>query len=319
MTGNCDTTTQPPSDQADAIDMPPPKGQLSPEAEQPSTSAVDQLMAIPHIVAAVLHHARRDRASLARLMQTNRNFYILAGPALYHTAAVAEDTMDAFFEGSFRRCSCTECFNRDTGAFTAHPEHGSKPHTCDKHATPAPRAGKSGEPVDPVHRADKKTTNKTNSTTEDTEGTKGPCDVKTAGEHTGRKDGPEVQLPLSKRELLACVRVLTLGGHHESACAIYGPMATALLAGVEVLRVVETPHGAYETFHLCENVPGGSCPLVDAVRPRKLVVRNISGLPLPFPPLWEAAARTEEIVFVLPTTQAAYAGPAVSYGGQISS
>lgn len=302
----------------------------------PLVTAVDKLMAIPHIVNNILRHARQDRPSLARLMQTNRNMYATAGPILYYTAIIWEENIDSFFEGSFKRCSCADCHERAkekwgidhaNGGLTAFGKLTAGPHSYGKYTNPPPREANDKD-KDPAatakstQRKDQKGGKPGKTASDDgttaMDGTKDSTNSKVKSKGTQSNNPvmpgePKSTLPLSKRQLLAHVRILTVSTHHESACEIYAPHAAKYLVNLETLRIVETPNTPFQTFHICENIPGGSCPLIDGLAPRKLVVRNISGLPLPFPPLWTANPKTKEIVFVLPTELAAYAGKKVSF------
>lgn len=305
----------------------------APRAASKPASVVNKLMAIPHIVTSILRHARQDRPSLARLMRTNKNMYLAAGPILYHTAAIWEETIDSFFGGSYKPCYCADCKKRakdkwgidhdNDGLLTAYGKLTQGPHGYGKYTNPPPRESqaegkKKKKGGNNKKKNKKKKKAKDGKTTEEGMTAADAADTKDKAKGKARKSGevvppgePESTLPLSKRQLLAHVRILTLGGHHESACEIYAPHAAKYLVNLETLRVVETPHNPFQTFHICENIPGGSCPMIDSLAPRKLVVRNISGLALPFDPLWVANPKTEEIVFVLPTELAAYAGKKV--------
>lgn len=108
-------------------------------------------------------------------------------------------------------------------------------------------------------------------------------------------DEPEITLPISKKDLLRMVRVFTLGSHHESGCEIYSEEVEEFMQGVEILRILETPCAPHRTFHICENCPGGSCPLIDTLNPRKIVVRNVSGLSVPFPAMWKANSKQQQV------------------------
>lgn len=54
-----------------------------------STSAANRIMANSHIMKTMLSYLRQDRTTLARLMRTNGYMYILVGPMLYDTVAIA--------------------------------------------------------------------------------------------------------------------------------------------------------------------------------------------------------------------------------------
>lgn len=357
MGQSIDTATVPLTDESDD-ELAAPAGSEQPSTEASdkpsqatsattpsSASAVNKLMAIPHIVTTILRHARQDRPSLARLMRTNRNLYAAAGPILYHTAVIWEENIDAFFEGSFKRCFCTDCkksmeakwgVDHATGELNAFGELTARPHGYGKYTNPAPRAASANETAAAAEVSKPKKTkggnnkkkNKMKKKAQQNKAVKedaatSPLDSKDSTSNKGKYSVPHSRkpvipgepkstLPLSKRQLLAHVRVLTLSGHHESACEGYAPHAAKYLVNLEILRVVEMPHTPFTTFHICENIPGGSCPLIDNLAPRKLVVRNISGLRLPFPPSWTANPKTKEIVFVLPTESAAYSGKDVS-------
>lgn len=82
---------------------------VAPVVAPPSTSAATRLMAIPHIVTAIIQYARRDRSTLASLMRLDTHFYKEVAPLLYHTVAIWEETIDSFFRGSFKPCRCDEC------------------------------------------------------------------------------------------------------------------------------------------------------------------------------------------------------------------
>lgn len=310
----------------------------------PKTRTVDKMMAIPHLVTNIINFARQDRKTLARLMRTNKNFYKAVGPVLYHTVWIWEETMDSFFKGTFKPCHCAECnarvkqvtgYDHDKGCFTEFGKLVNQPHHYGKYTNPAPRdfrpASATSPPGKPAPAKKPATLNKSaklrklktakskpakpsksvKATNAERTPEASPSKSSTAsspGPKTPEDsdDEPEIKLPISKKELFGYVRVLTLGGHHESACEIYAEQLEKYMTNLEVLRIVETPAHPFQTFALCENIPGGSCPFVDAVNPRKLVVRNVSGKPLPFPPLWELADRTKEVVFVLPTEHQRY-------------
>lgn len=304
-----------------------------------STSAGSRVFAIPHIVASIIQYASCDRSTLARLMRLDKNFYKEIAPLLYHTVAIWEETIDSFFLGSYKPCHCEECLtelkekwgiDHANGSLTEWGEQFSKPHAFGKYTNPAPK------PKTPTKAANKtpeaspsksSTASSPSSTTPkdekpvtpDNEGKKikkNQTAKKTESDDKPKVDSsddkPEIKLPISKKDLLRMVRVLTLGGHHESACEIHAPQAEEFLQGVEILRIVETPCAPHRTFHICENIPGGSCPMIDALNPRKIVVRNVSGHPVPFHPMWKANDKTKETVFILPTKLMAYSGADVS-------
>lgn len=304
----------------------------------PSTSAVDRLMAIPHIMNSILQYAHQDRPSLARLMRTNKNFYKEVGPLLYHTVAIWEETVDSFFLGSYKPCHCEECLtdlkerwgiDHVNGGLTEYGQLFSKPHGYGKYKNPAPRPKAPSKATTTPEASPSKSSTASSigpKTPENAEVNRdGGNDIKGVGDGGEAKstkggkedkdkddDKLEISLPISKKDLLRCVRVLTLGSHHESACDIHCAQVLEYMQDVEILRIVETPCAPHRTFHICENCPGGSCPIIDALNPRKIVVRNVSGLPVPFPAMWKASTKTKEMVFVLPTKMIAYTGIKVS-------
>lgn len=334
-----------------------------------SPSAVDRVMAIPHIVTSIIQYARQDRTSLARLMRMNKNFYLEAAPLLYHTVAIWEETVDSFFLGSFTPCKCEECvtelkekwgIDHENNCLTEYGKLFNQPHGYGKYTNPAPRpepatptkATSSGDtpgaspsksspastpgPVTPKDEKDatlagnskakkksknsKKSKSKKAKKTKATKVTRGGEPAEGCGDNynvdmDSDEDSDDelsgIRLPISKQDLLRRVRVLTLGSHHESACGIHCDQVIKFMQNVEVLRIVETPCAPHRTFHICENVPGGSCPMIDALNPRKIVVRNVSGLAVPFPVGWKASDKTKELVFVLPTKLISYTGKKV--------
>lgn len=330
-------------------------------------SAADRLMAIPHIVTAIIEYARQDRTTLARLMRTSKDFYMEVGPVLYHTVAIWEETIDSFFRGSFTPCYCEECVNdlkekwgidHANKCFTERGKLTNKPHSYGKYnnpipspqpatpkkksatintpdaspskssavSTPGPATPESGKKPDAktpndnkAEEAQKSKNAKKNKKKKEAKKAKKANSKKAADGFGSDDEVANVLLPISKKDLLRCVRVLTLGCHHESACEIHSARVEEFMQGVEVLRVVESPCAPHRTFHICENIPGGSCPIIDALNPRKIVVRNISGLPVPFPPTWKANTKTKEMVFVLSTQLMAYTGSKVRYSDWESS
>lgn len=112
---------------------------------------------------------------------------------------------------------------------------------------------------------------------------------------------PNVTLPIPKTELLSFVQTLSLASHHESACDCYANSLTKFLTALDTLRVVETPSMWAATFFICENIPHGNCPILEALVPRKLVVRNVTGNHLPVSPGWSVPRETEEVVLFLST------------------
>lgn len=319
------------TDKSPTVAIPAGDSDVKPSAS--SSSAVDRLMSIPHIVTSIIQYASRDRPTLARLMRLDKTFYKEVAPLLYHTVAIWEETIDSFFRGSFKPCGCDECLERlkddwgidrrADGGLTEYGKLFSKPHGYGRYTNPAPRPKTPHEDEkasSPVRKSPKdEPLLKINITENAKNVQKGPRasesqDVEGNLEAVDDDDNPAVTLPISKKDLLRLVRVFTLGSHHESGCGIYSKHVQEFMQGVEILRILETPCAPHRTFHICENCPGGSCPIVDALNPRKIVVRNVSGLEVPFPAMWKANSKTKEMVFVLPTKMMSYTGKDVSFG-----
>lgn len=302
-----------------------------------STSVVDRMMSIPHIVTAIIQYASRDHPTLARLMRLDKCFYKEVAPLLYHTVAFSEQTANSFFLGSYKPCRCDECLNElkekwgwDSAnkTFTEWGEMFNKPHRYGKYNNPAPRpkapttatnntpsGSSSSLKATKDDKEAKANDDGNNNVNKDTEKDLDDTQIensKDKSESVSDEEEPEITLPISKKELLGMVRVLTLGSHHESACEVFSTQVEKFMQGVEILRIVETPCAPHRTWYLCENCPGGSCPIVEALNPRKIVVRNVSGLQIPFPALWKANTKTKEMVFVLPSKMMAYTGADVS-------
>lgn len=141
-------------------------------------------------------------------------------------------------------------------------------------------------------------------------------DNKADDDHCDDDSGHLSSLPLTKQELLSCVRVLTLGSHHRSACSFHCWKAAEYLTNLEVLRIVETPQTQFETQRICQ-FHGSTCSLVEVTRPRKIVVRNVSQCSLPFKASWRLSERTKEVVFVFPTKADRYDSATVSLHSEI--
>lgn len=238
------------------------------------TEVVNHLMALPHVVSNIIHYARTSRPTLARLMRTNTNFYAEAGPVLYDTVTVWEKNFELFFHGVF------DPAEGDISAFSA--------PICDFVDT---------ERWEHTHfpRFDNPRARRWGSTCDDTGNT----------------------LPFSKKELLSFVRVLTLGSHHASSCARFYVPFLKYMTNVEVFRIVDTPVYEAITALVCGNIPTDSvpkvpCPIISAINPRKLVLRNLSYKTIPFPPLWSLNDKTKEVVLVFPTVEAYIHDPVVS-------
>ncbi|KAL1408047.1 hypothetical protein Q8F55_004844 [Vanrija albida] len=76
-----------------------------------------------------------------------------------------------------------------------------------------------------------------------------------------------------KGELLAKVRVLSLGSHSTSACLSYGA-AASLLTRLEVLRLVRAPKDVRSLARACRY--HRVCRFLTSTKPAKLVIRNAS-------------------------------------------
>lgn len=232
------------------------------------TIVTDEVMALPHVVYSIAQYARTDRTTIFNLMRTNRNLYALVGPVLYDTVAVWENNFDSFFHGAF---------NRSTDD---HSAYGSP--ICNL--------------VDNVTGEHVKFPEFEN---------KAPFRTYWSGRYTAG-----TTLPLSKRELLSFVRVLTLGSHHSFSCAVWYTSFRKYVTNVEVFRIVDTPVHDGVTAPICSSpdsdtgVPETPCPIISAINPRKLVLRNLSHRSLPFPPLWSLNSNTKEVVFIIPTVEA---------------
>lgn len=85
-------------------------------------------------------------------------------------------------------------------------------------------------------------------------------------------DSKERGLPLSKKELLSFVRVLTLGSHHGESCAVYYTPFRRYVTNVEVFRIVDTPVYDGVTVPVCSSfavngAPDSPCPIISAINP----------------------------------------------------
>lgn len=130
--------------------------------------------------------------------------------------------------------------------------------------------------------------------------------------HDGKTPRTQPVLPISKKVLLSYVRVISIGSHHESACDSFGELLGEHITDLNVLRIVDTPvHWAF-CAQMCEHIPQGQCALVTSIKPRKIVLRNIGGLHIPFPPKWSLHDKTKEVVIILSTLRDRYAGMKVS-------
>lgn len=247
------------------------------EAQDRLTVVVNEVMALPHVVSAIVQYAQTDRLCLSRLMRTNRNIYAIAGPVLYDTVTVSEKNFEPFFRGAFN--SSTDDLSR----------YGAP--ICNL--------------VDNVNFEHFKFPQLYN---------KAPFRHYRAQGDDSKKRG----LPLSKKELLSFVRVLTLGSHHGNSCAVYYTPFRKYVTNVEVFRIVDTPVHEGVTVLVCcgipdDGVPQVPYPIISAINPRKVVLRNLSRLSLPFPPLWSLNSNTKEVVIVLPTVAAYLHDPTVSF------
>ncbi|WOO77974.1 uncharacterized protein LOC62_01G001526 [Vanrija pseudolonga] len=79
-----------------------------------------------------------------------------------------------------------------------------------------------------------------------------------------------------KRSLLANTEVLTLGTHHKCFCGLFTDHWATLFPKLKTLRV--SPRKSDIPFVLQQTCDGSRpCPLLTGVRPRKIVFRNVDG------------------------------------------
>lgn len=221
----------------------------------------------PHILQAILQTS--DRATLGTCLRVNKLFFEQAGPLLYHTVRVNQSNIQAFFRGAYVGTGTSE-----------------EIRSCDL--------------LDGRSSCDRF------SERPESEAWEGPSMFAQA-----RRTEPLAQNPGAPRnfkaELLAHVRVLSLGSHHACMCHVYGVSIGPLLKHLDTLRIVHTPTTPIVVDDICDN--GYYCPLFDSMKPRKLVFRNVGHKPLFSCQGWHEKWREdtlEEVVSVLPTNGSAY-------------
>ncbi|WOO78074.1 uncharacterized protein LOC62_01G001627 [Vanrija pseudolonga] len=221
----------------------------------------------PHILHAILQSS--DRATLATCLRVNQLFLAQAGPLLYHTVRVDQSNIQAFFRGVYVGTEGTEEIRM------CNLLDGRS--SCDRFSDRPESAAWEG-PSLYAH---------------------------------ARRTEPLEQIPGAptnfKAELLAHVRVLSLGSHHACMCHVFGQCIGPLLKRLDTLRIVHTPATPITVNVICDN--GYYCPLFDSMRPRKLVFRNVGQEPLFCCQGWNHEWKQdtlEELVHVLPTDGAVY-------------
>ncbi|WOO78063.1 uncharacterized protein LOC62_01G001616 [Vanrija pseudolonga] len=119
-----------------------------------------------------------------------------------------------------------------------------------------------------------------------------------------------------KARLLARVRVLSLGSHDSRDCDGYGEFSSALLTGIETLRIVPTPLDTFDLDRFCQCRRHGDegCRFLESSLARKVVVRNTDSgtYMLAFFDL-RHMSNLEELVFVLPSISLRFPTPSSFY------
>lgn len=140
--------------------------------------------------------------------------------------------------------------------------------------------------------------------------TKEERDSKSVESEDSNPNPPSIPRP-PRLHSFAFIRVLSIGSHRGVHCEIYGQELAKLTPNLEVLRIVQGPETPLFLGHYCDHYP---CRLLTHLRPRKLVFRNTGDerLPIPGPRRWIVPSSVEEVVVVLPTDEAVYAGTYVS-------
>jgi hypothetical protein len=271
----------------------------------PPSAAVDRALAIDHIVKHIIDYA--ERPALARLMRVSKRLYMMVARPLYHTVAISEETINSFVEGliTVGVCQCGKCEER----FFQHYKVDRKLRETMKGDPTKFRKVRLSRLVDNKD-ALKDLEKEKRGISQAKAGSTSSTDPKAASSnhHDGESPLSKPVLPISKTVLLSYVGVISVGSHHESACDSFGELLGKHLTDLDVLRIVHTPvHWAF-CAQMCEHIPQGQCALVTCLKPRKIVLHNIGGLHIPFPPKWSLHEKTKEVVIILSTLRDRYAG-----------
>ncbi|WOO77970.1 uncharacterized protein LOC62_01G001522 [Vanrija pseudolonga] len=277
------------------------KAAETPPPPKPDLTAAARLVAIPHILEAIVANA--DRKTQVAMLRVNRELFQLAGRAVYRCLMIDQNTIGQG-KGDNRFLGIMY------GALVGGHFFGRLPPDCVTFTTDF-----LGSLDDDLLAGLDHIDEMGLGIGSDSIAMNMVFGTRLLNKSRTRFYNPETNF---KRQLLAFTEVLTVSTHHSCSCAIFDGQWAKLFPNVKTLRIspLKSVHNAFGLVPMCS--PGMNpcgtgdrpCSLLTELNPRKIVFRNVDGYGLPLPDdfIWDISPDVEVVVF-LPTDTREYGGP----------